>query len=79
MDFSFFERKKQIIELTEVIVVDFQSRTVIGRKTINNLLPSNPVDFEEIAQLQAKNPPLNIEKSNKIDNLEEKEIEKLGT
>lgn len=48
MDFSIFNRKKQLNEFCEIIVVDFVNKKEVCRKKINNLQPINPEDEKEL-------------------------------
>ena len=54
MDFSIFNRKKDLNEFCEVIVVDFVNKIEVCRKKINNLLPVNPADEQELKTAELK-------------------------
>ena len=73
MDFSIFNRKKQLNEFCEIIVVDFVNKKEVCRKTINNLQPINPEDEKQLnlAQKQVSEIRLAF-----IKNEEEKEAQK---
>ena len=69
MDFSIFNRKKQLNETCELMVVDFVNKQVILKKKINNLLPLAKEEQEEI------NSAVALSKSNR-DEYIKKEAEK---
>ncbi len=46
MDFSKFNKKKDLNEVCEVFVVDFVNKIVVLNKKINNLIPDQKVEAE---------------------------------
>lgn len=54
MDFSIFNRKKQLNEFCEVIVVDFVNKTEVCRHKINNLLPMTPEVEKDLKNAQSQ-------------------------
>lgn len=74
MDFSFFDLRKKVIHpTTEVIVVDFAAKKVVGRKTVNNLDPMSN-EMAEIFAWQGQIAPKTGKKGEK----KPKDSEKIG-
>jgi len=67
MDFSIFNRKKQLNETSELMVVDFVNKQLILKKKINNLLPLSKEDEEEI------NSAVSLAKSNRDEYIKKEE------
>ena len=67
MDFSIFNRKKQLNETCELMVVDFVNKQLILKKKINNLLPLSKEDTEEI------NSAVSLSKSNRDEYIKKEE------
>lgn len=67
MDFSIFNRKKQLNETCELMVVDFVNKRVILKKKINNLLPLAKEEQEEI------NSAVALSKSNRDEYIKKEE------
>ena len=67
MDFSIFNRKKQLNETCELMVVDFVNKSLILKKNINNLLPLSEQELAEI------NSAVALSKSNRDDYVKKEE------
>ena len=81
MDFSIFNRKKDLNEFCEVIVVDFVNKIEVCRKKINNLLPANLEDEKELKAAELKITAIRLEfikNQEKLESEKPQENQELG-